>query len=387
MKNIAVFGSTGSIGTQALSVAAFHKDEFSVKVIAANKNIELVEKQIEEFSPEYVGIYDEMTAVELKKRRPDCEIVSGDEVNELCALPEIDTVVNGVSGFAGLFPLLSSLKAGKTVALANKESIVCAHQIVNAALESCGGRILPVDSEQSALFQCLAAGRREDVKSLILTASGGMFRDLTAEQLAHVTPEMALHHPTWSMGKKITIDSSSLFNKGLELMEAGWLFNFSPDEIRIFIHPQSIVHSMVEYKDGAVIAQLAKPDMRLAIQYALTYPARLPSQLGGVSPALLSGLTFFEPDTVRFPAIGLAYEAFREGNSLPIAYNSANEIAVERFIKGEFSFTEIAECVMYAMERIERIEAASVEDVLYLDGEARRLAREFVRSLKIKLSR
>ena len=377
MKNIAVFGSTGSIGTQALSVAAFHKDEFSVKVIAANRNIDLVEKQIDEFSPEVVGIYDEAAAAELKKRRPSCEIVSGDEVNELCALSVIDTVVNGVSGFSGLFPLLSALKAGKTVALANKESIVCAHKIVNAALENCGGRILPVDSEQSALFQCLSAGRREDVKSLILTASGGMFRDFTERQLEGVTPEMALHHPTWSMGKKITIDSSSLFNKGLEVMEAGWLFDFSPDDIRIFIHPQSIVHSMVEYADGSVIAQLAKPDMRLAIQYALTYPARLPSQLGGVSPALLSGLTFFEPDTARFPAVELAYTAFRDGNSLPIAYNSANEVAVDRFIQGELGFTEIAECVRYAMERIERMKVASTDEVLYLDGEARRLAHAF----------
>ncbi|MBR3298255.1 MAG: 1-deoxy-D-xylulose-5-phosphate reductoisomerase [Clostridia bacterium] len=377
MKSIAVFGSTGSIGTQALSVAGFHKDEFSVKVIAANRNVDLVEKQIDEFAPEYVGIYDESAAAQLKKRRPNCKIVSGNEVNALCALPVIDTVVNGVSGFAGLFPLLSALEAGKTVALANKESIVCAHTIVNAALERHGGRILPVDSEQSALFQCLAAGRREDVKSLILTASGGMFRDFTAQQLERVTPEMALYHPTWSMGRKITIDSSSLFNKGLELMEAGWLFNFSPDEIRIFIHPQSIVHSMVEYKDGSVIAQLAKPDMRLAIQYALTYPARIPSQLGGVSPALLSGLTFAEPDTERFPAISLAYEAFREANSLPVAYNSGNEAAVERFIGGELRFTEIASCVEYAMARISRVKVCSAEDVLALDREARRLAGEY----------
>lgn len=377
MKNIAVFGSTGSIGTQALSVAAFHRNEFCVKVIAANRNIDLVEKQIAEFSPEFVGIYDEAAACELRRRCPGQKIVSGSEVDALCALQEVDSLVNGVSGFAGLFPLLSALKAGKTVALANKESIVCAHRIVNAALENCGGSILPVDSEQSALFQCLAAGRREDVQSLILTASGGMFRDYSNEQLLSVTPEMALHHPTWSMGKKITIDSSSLFNKGLELMEAGWLFNFAPDQIRIFIHPQSIVHSMVEYNDGSVIAQIAKPDMRLAIQYALTYPARLPSQLGGVSPSLLSGLTFFEPDTKRFPAITLAYEAFRDGNSLPIAYNSANEVAVERFIKGELRFTEIASCVEHVMERIERLSVDSIETVLALDCSARRLASEY----------
>ncbi len=377
MKNIAVFGSTGSIGTQALSVAAFHRDEFTVKVIAANRNIDLVEKQAAEFSPEYIGIYDEAAAKELKGRLPKSKIVSGKEVDSLCALSDIHTVVNGVSGFAGLFPLLSALRAGKTVALANKESIVCAHEMVNAALERHGGAILPVDSEQSALFQCLAAGRREDVKSLILTASGGMFRDFTAEQLQGVTPDMALHHPTWSMGKKITIDSSSLFNKGLELMEAGWLFDFGPDEIRIFIHPQSIVHSMVEYNDGSVIAQLAKPDMRLAIQYALTYPARLCSQLGGVSPALLSGLTFFEPDTARFPAIELAYEAFREGRSLPIAYNSGNEAAVERFIGGELRFTEIARCVEYTMQHISKGNIDTLDGILELDREARALAAEY----------
>ncbi|MBR5949757.1 MAG: 1-deoxy-D-xylulose-5-phosphate reductoisomerase [Clostridia bacterium] len=381
MKNIAVFGSTGSIGTQALSVAAFHRDEFSVKVIAANRNIDLVEMQIAEFSPEYVGICDESSAAELKRRCPKAKIVSGSDVNELCAISDIDTVVNGVSGFAGLFPLLSALKAGKTVALANKESIVCAHRIVNK-MSRFGGRILPVDSEQSALFQCLEAGRREDVQSLILTASGGMFREFTVDQLKSVTPEMALHHPTWNMGRKITIDSSSLFNKGLELMEAGWLFDFPPDEIRIFIHPQSIVHSMVEFKDGSVIAQLAKPDMRLAIQYALTYPARIPSPLGGVSPALLSGITFQDPDSERFPAIRLAYEAFREGNSLPVAYNSANEIAVDRFINGELGFTEIACCVEYAMERIERITADSIEAVLELDNASRRLASEYKPTLR-----
>ena len=376
-KNIAVFGCTGSIGTQTLSVAAFHEEEFRVLALAARSSAALVARQIEQFRPKYVGMYDEAAAKELAAQFPDIEIVSGREVDSLAALAEIDVVVNGVSGFAGLFPLLSALRAGKTVALANKESIVCGHRIVDDCLARFGGRILPVDSEQSALFQCLSAGRREDVKSLVLTASGGMFRDFSFEEFEKVTPEMALRHPTWNMGRKITVDSSSLFNKGLEVMEAGWLFGFGPDEVRVFIHPQSVVHSMVEYNDGSVIAQLAKPDMRLAIQYALTWPERLVSQLGGVSPALFSGLTFAEPDRERFPALDLAYAAFRDGESLPIAYNSANEVAVARFLAGELRFTSIAKCVKFAMDRMPGGRIASVSDILELDGEARALAGEF----------
>ncbi|MBR4434692.1 MAG: 1-deoxy-D-xylulose-5-phosphate reductoisomerase [Clostridia bacterium] len=377
MQKLAVFGSTGSIGRQALSVAALHSDRFKVSVIAARSNVELVSKQIEEFVPDYVGMYDEAAAQTIKSRFPHVNIVAGGEVNALCALDGIDTVVNGVSGFAGLFPLMSALESGKRVALANKESIVCAHKLVDRALKESGGSILPVDSEQSAIFQCLTAGRKEDVKSLILTASGGMFRDFTREQLETVTPEMTLAHPTWNMGKKITVDSSSLFNKGLEVMEAGWLFGFEPDSVRVFIHPQSIVHSMVEYTDGAVVAQLARPDMRLAIQYALTYPERTLSHISGVSPAMLSGLEFFEPDRNKFPALDLAYEAFREGESLPIAYNCANEVAVERFLAGEMKFTDIPRCVEYAMRRITKGKIETIDDILCLDKQARVLAGEF----------
>ncbi|MBR6007439.1 MAG: 1-deoxy-D-xylulose-5-phosphate reductoisomerase [Clostridia bacterium] len=379
-KTIAVFGSTGSIGTQTLSAARAHADVIRVEALAANTNVRLVSEQIKEFRPSVVGMYDEAAAKALSALHPELEVVSGKEVDALAALSSVDTVVNGVSGFAGLFPLLSALGAGKTVALANKESIVCGHKVVDRALKAHGGRLLPVDSEQSAIFQCLAAGRREDVSSLILTASGGMFRDLPKEELRNVTPEMALRHPTWSMGRKITVDSSTLFNKGLEIMEAGWLFGFSPDEVRVFIHPQSVVHSMVEYRDGSVIAQMAKPDMRLAIQYAITYPERMDAGLGPVTPALLSGLAFFEPDTERFPAVALAYEAFRDGESLPIAYNSANEVAVARFLEGGLGFDRIADCVRYAMEHISRREIGSVSDILYLDGEARALAEEYCRA-------
>lgn len=317
MKKTAVFGSTGSIGTQTLSVAGFHPDEFEVYAIAANKNAEQVVRSANEFHPKFIGMYDEAAAREVSERCPGITVVSGGEVNSLAALSEVDIVVNGVSGFAGLFPLLSALRAGKTVALANKESIVCGHVVVNRALAEFGGRILPVDSEQSAIFQCLAAGRSEDVRSLILTASGGMFRNASADELARVTPQMALRHPTWSMGGKITIDSSTLFNKGLELMEAGWLFDIEPNRIEILIHPQSVVHSMVEFCDGAVFAQMSPPDMRLAIQYALTYPHRITSQLPRLDLAALHSLTFEKPDCTRFPAISLAYDAFRDGSSLP----------------------------------------------------------------------
>lgn len=379
MKNIAVFGSTGSIGKQTLSVAEFHKNEFCVKVLVANSNVDLVSKQIDIFHPEYIGMYSGTAAMQLKTRYPDIKILSGTEANALAALPEIDIVVNGVSGFAGLAPLISALDAGKTVALANKESIVCGHNIVNASIKASGGRILPVDSEQSAIFQCLAAGTRKDVKSLILTASGGAFRDLSKDELRHVTPEMALHHPNWSMGGKITIDSSSLFNKGLELMEAGWLFDMEPDDIQIIIHPQSIIHSMVEFIDGSVFAQMSPPDMRLAIQYALTYKKRLISQLPRLDFAKLASLSFFNPDCERFPAIPLAYEAFRDGKSLPIAYNSANEVAVQYFIEGKIGFTDIAACVEYAMAHITRSNADSIEEIYALDAEARQLANKFCR--------
>lgn len=376
MKNIAVFGCTGSIGRQTLSVADFHRDEFCVRALAANSNFELVCEQIREFHPAFVGMYDAVAAKEISARFPDVEVVCGSEVNSLAKLPQIDIVVNGVSGFAGLPPLISALSAGKTVALANKESIVCGHKIVDRLLKEHGGTILPVDSEQSAIFQCLSAGRRNDVKNLILTASGGMFRDFDKAHLGSVTPEMALNHPTWNMGSKITVDSSTLFNKGLELMEAGWLFGIGPDDIRILIHPQSIIHSMVEFCDGSVLAQMSPPDMRLAIQYALTYPNRLPSQLPKLDLAKLRALTFEEPDEDRFPAIPLAYAAFRDGESLPVAYNSGNEAAVELFMRREIGFTDIPICVDYAMDRISRGKIDAIDDIFCLDNEARRLARE-----------
>ena len=378
MKNIAVFGSTGSIGTQALSVAAFHRDEFTVKVIAANRNIDLVEKQAAEFSPEYIGIYDEAAAKELKGRLPKSKIVSGKEVDSLCALSDIHTVVNGVSGFAGLFPLLSALRAGKTVALANKESIVCAHEMVNAALQRHGGAILPVDSEQSALFQCLAAGRREDVKSLILTASGGMFRDFTAEQLQGVTPDMALHHPTWSMGKKITVDSATLMNKGLEVIEAKWLFDVRPEQIEVVVHPQSVVHSMVQFRDGSIKAQLGLPNMELPIQYALSFPKREADNARRLSFADYPTLTFAKPDFDTFTCLALAYKAIEKGGNMPCIMNAANEVAVVAFLQEKIAFLDIPDTIATMMEKSRFVPQPSLDDLLQTDTETRQLTIDYL---------
>ena len=376
MKNVAVFGSTGSIGKQTLSVCSAHRELFSVYSLVFGGSVRLGAEQIAEFDPKIVGVFDENAADEIKRLFPDKEIVSGTAVWDIAAHPDIDVVVNGVSGFNGTFPLLAALRAGKAVALANKESVVCAGDLVRDAIKEGNGVILPVDSEQSAIFQCLASGRREDVKSLILTASGGAFRDLPYEELKKVTPEMAMKHPTWSMGRKITIDSATLFNKGLEVMEAAFLFNAGADDIRVLIHPQSIVHSMVEFKDNSVIAQLSVPDMRLAIQYAMTYPERIACPAERLDLTALSGLTFREPDNDRFPAIAMAYEALRAGGSLPIAYNSGNEEAVKAFIDNRIGFSDIADCVRYVMDNITNGDIIDADTLLDCDAEARRLASE-----------
>ena len=364
MKKIAVFGSTGSIGTQTLSVAGFHPDEFEVYAIAANKNAEQVVRSANEFHPKFIGMYDEAAAREVAERCPGITVVSGGEVNSLAALSEVDIVVNGVSGFAGLFPLLSALRAGKTVALANKESIVCGHVVVDRTLAEFGGKILPVDSEQSAIFQCLAAGRSEDVRSLILTASGGMFRNASADELARVTPQMALRHPTWSMGGKITIDSSTMVNKGLEVIEAKWLFNVDLSQIQVVVHPQSVIHSAVEYADGAVIAQLGTPDMRIPIQYALYYPSRPTLSGDRLDLFKLKDLTFEAPDLDTFKGLALAMKAARAGGNIPTVFNAANERAVALFLNKKIKYLEIIDIIEACMENASFIENPSVDEIL-----------------------
>ncbi len=377
MKTIAVLGSTGSIGRQTLDVLRAHPELGRVGALAAHGNAELLLAQAREFHPAFVGIADEAAAAVLRPYLPaGTRLAVGNEAaSEAAALPEVDTVVNGVSGFVGTEPLLAALAAGKTVALANKESIVCAHKLVDEALRH-GGRIVPVDSEQSAIFQCLSGGNHGEVARLWLTASGGPFRTFSKEQLRTVTAADALRHPTWNMGAKITIDSATLFNKGLEIMEASYLFGIDGARISVLVHPESIVHSMVEFCDASVLAQLSRPDMRLAIHYALTWPERAPSAFGALNLAEAGRLTFEAPDEERFPSIPLAYAALQEGELLPIAYNAANEAAVARFRAGEIGFFDIFRTVEYAMAHMPHGTIRTFADILETDREARSLAEK-----------
>lgn len=375
MKKVAILGSTGSIGRQTLDVIRTNPDKFRVTAICARQDAERLAAQAAEFNPDHIAIAEDAAADKLRSLGIKGNIISGPDAScRIAALEEADIIVNGISGYSGMKPLLSALQAGKPVALANKESIVCAHGLVNDALSKHGGSILPVDSEQSAIFQCLAAGRHSEVDRLILTASGGPFRTYTKEQLESVTPEQASNHPIWNMGKKITIDSATLFNKGLEIMEASYLFDIPGDRISVLVHPESIVHSMVEFRDGCTMAQLSKPDMRLAIQYALTYPERTYGEFGRLRLEDVGRLTFFAPDRDKFPALDLAYEALKDGQRLPIAYNGANEVAVELFLQGKIKFTDIWNVVEYAMAHIGRGEVNSLEDIEQTDKLARELA-------------
>ncbi len=371
-KNIVVLGSTGSIGTQALSVIAAHPDRFETLALSANRSARLLCEQAAATRARYVGLADTAAAQELRNLLPPgVRLEAGKDANcALAALPEADIVLICIGGIEGLPALLCALRAGKTVALANKESIVCGNPLVQEALQTYGGRIVPVDSEHSALFQCLQNGTQSEVASLILTASGGPFREYTEEQLARVTPEQALNHPVWHMGRKITVDSATLFNKGLEVIEASFLFGFPNTHISVLIHPQSIVHSMVEYVDGSVIAQMSAPDMRLAIQYALSYPERLDRQIERLSLAKIGGLTFFSADD--HPAIRLARAALAGGDVLPVVYNAANEIAVELFLEHRIGFLDIRRAVEHALEFAPNAFVRSLNDVMQIDTETRK---------------
>ena len=376
MKNIAVLGCTGSIGRQTLDVIRANPDKFRAAVLCAGRDADAMFKAAEEFRPDYIAMADEAAADKLRQSGIKAKIAGGEQAVLEADDPAIDAVVELLGGVEPAHSwAVRALEAGKTVALANKESIVCAHDLVNAALKK-GGAIIPVDSEQSAIFQCMAAGNHGEIQRLILTASGGPFREYTKEQLKTVTPEQAGHHPTWKMGRKITIDSASFFNKGLEIMEASYLFGIPGERISVLVHPESIVHSMVEYTDGCNMAQLSRPDMRLAIQYALTYPERTPGEFGRLRLEDMGKITFYAPDTDKFPAIPMAYEALREGGALPIVYNGANEAAVDMFIRGKIRFDEIADVVGYAMSRADRGNILSLEDIIKTDRQARRLAFE-----------
>lgn len=366
MKKIAILGSTGSIGTQTLEVARTNKD-LEITALAAGSNIDLLEKQIREFGPSLAAVWSEEKAKELRDRTADLDvkIVSGMEgLLDVAVQPESELLVTAIVGMIGIRPTIAAMEAGKDIALANKETLVTAGHIIMPLAEKRGVKILPVDSEHSAIFQCLNGENRGQLKQILLTASGGPFRGKKKEELQNVQVEDALKHPNWSMGRKITIDSATLVNKGLEMMEARWLFGVEPKDIRIVVQPKSIIHSMVEFVDGAVIAQLGTPDMKLPIQYALYYPERryLPGER--LDFWSLGQITFEKPDMENFPGLKLAFDAAAAGGSLPTVYNAANERAVAMFLDRRIGFLEIPEIIQACMEAHRVIEAPTVEQIL-----------------------
>ena len=376
MKNIVILGSTGSIGTQTIDV--LDSIEAQVCAISVNTNIQRAEQQARALHPSLVAVYNEEKAKELKTKLADTDIrvVSGmDGLIEAATLPEADVVVTAVVGMVGLLPTMAAIEAGKAIALANKETLVCAGQIVMRVAREKGVPILPVDSEHSAIFQCLQGAAGNRINRILLTASGGPFFGMSREQMRHVTKEQALHHPNWSMGAKITIDSASMMNKGLELIEAMWLYDVEPDDIDIVVHRESIVHSAVEFEDGSVIAQMGNPDMRLPIQYALTYPERVPCKVPPLDLPRRHNLTFFAPDEEAFPTLGLARRAAAARGNLGAIMNGANEAAVELFLHDKIPFYRIPELVQAAMDNVEYLPEITIEDVLASDRAARAIVK------------
>ncbi len=381
IKRITVLGSSGSIGRQALDVIRSHPNDMELYGLAVNGSVETLIEQAHAFKPKVVAC----AAPFDQSRLPQGvrAIVGEDAAEILAGDAAADVVVNGIGGFAALKPLLSALAAGRRVALANKESIVCGKPLVDAALGK-AGEIIPVDSEQSAIFQCLKAGKRAQADKLILTASGGPFWRLSIEELAHVTLNDALSHPTWRMGQKITVDSATMFNKGLEVIEAAYLFDMAADDISVLIHPQSIIHSMVSFLDGTVMANMSLPDMRLPIQYAITYPDRAPSVCKPLDLADVAELTFRRADLGRFAALRMAYDALKAGGAYPIAYNGANEAAVQAFCDGCISFMDIERAVDYTLQRMTASAPTELQGVLEADRLARALAANYIDQAKGK---
>lgn len=367
MKRIAILGSTGSIGTQTLEIVRNNAEELEVEALAANSNVALMEKQIREFHPRTAVMWSREAAEELRLRVADCQVqvLQGMEgLLEIAVMPQIQVLVTAIVGMIGIRPTIAAIEAGKDIALANKETLVCAGHIIMPLARERGVSILPVDSEHSAIFQSLNGEPRGRIGRILLTASGGPFRGRTKAQLEQVKPEDALKHPNWNMGRKITIDSSTLVNKGLEVMEAKWLFDVEPSQIQVVVHPQSIIHSMVEYIDGAVIAQLGVPDMKLPIQYALFYPDRREMRGNRVDFFSLGSVTFEEPDMETFQGLRLAYRALERGGSLPTVYNAANERAVALFLERRIGYLQIPELIQRCMEHHTVVEDPGVEQIL-----------------------
>ena len=382
LKKLAILGSTGSIGRSTLEVLRLHPARFKVLALAAGTNVKLLSEQVREFKPAFVSVATEEAAGELRgKVSGDVEVGFGATGAERAATYDgVSTVVSAIVGAAGLRPTLAAIEAGRDIALANKETLVIAGGLVMEAVRKYGVKLLPVDSEHSAVFQALAGHRREDLKRLILTASGGPFLNTPIEALGGVTPDEALAHPNWDMGRRISIDSATLMNKGFEVIEARWLFGVEAESISVTIHPQSIVHSMVEYVDGSIVAQMGTSDMKGPIAYALSYPERVEA---GVEPFDFGGkqLDFMDVDGERYPSLGLAYKALRLGGTAPAALNAADEVAVEKFLAGEIPFTGIWRTVAKVLDGHHVTEAATVDDVLEADRAAREKAEEAARKL------
>lgn len=376
-KRITILGSTGSIGVSALDVIKDSPERFEVIGLTAGGNVDLLEMQIKRFKPKYAAVIDRQNAIDLTDRLNglDTEIYYGMEgLVKISTAPETDTVVSSIVGAAGLTPTISAIRKDKMIALANKETLVMAGSLIN---KETNGRpaILPVDSEHSAIFQSLHGEDKRHIKKLIITASGGPFRNLTVEQLHKVTPKDALEHPNWKMGKKITIDSATLMNKGLEVIEAKWLFGVNADQIDVAVHPQSIVHSLVEFIDGSVIAQLGMPDMRLPIAYALNYPERCETNITSLNLTEIGTLTFEQPDTEKFPCLKFAFDALKAGGTMPAVLNAANEIAVEAFLEHKISFMEIPRIILSTMEEHDPSAIKELSDILEADRWARKKAQ------------
>lgn len=380
-QKVVILGATGSVGVNTLRVIEQFPERFEVIGLTAYRNVKLLAEQARRFNPGKitVGRREEAEDLAVSLRMPSVQIGFGvEDLIEMATLKDADLVVSSIVGAAGLVPTLAAVNAGKRIALANKETLVMAGRLVMEAAARHGAEIIPVDSEHSAIFQCLAGEDKKKVRRLILTASGGPFYGLTTENMDRVTPEDALRHPQWKMGQKISIDSASLMNKGLEVIEARWLFDIPVDRIQVLVHPQSIVHSMVEFEDGSVLAQMGNPDMRVPISYALSYPDRLGTGLAPLDLVNKGPLTFMPPDQERFPCLSLAYEAINQGGLMPAVLNAANEVAVEAFLDMRLGFLEIAEIIRKTMAEMDVQDYTTVEDVLRADLKARKVARGFI---------
>jgi 1-deoxy-D-xylulose-5-phosphate reductoisomerase len=387
LKHIAVLGSTGSIGTQTLEVVAENPDRFKAQVLTAHRNADLLIKQALQFSPAYVVICEESLYPQVKQaliHTPTKVLAGYQEVKNIVTLPELDIVLTAMVGFAGLEPTINAVKAGKHIALANKETLVVAGDLITALAKQHQVKLLPVDSEHSAIFQCLAGEDQNPIEKIVLTASGGPFRGKGRDYLSTVTRQQALKHPNWVMGAKITIDSASLMNKGLEVIEAKWLFDLSQEQIEVIVHPQSIIHSLVQFQDGSMKAQMGLPDMKLPIQYALGYPERLPNTYKRFDFTASPTLTFEKPDLETFRNLALTYEALRIGGNMPCIVNAANEVAVAGFLADEVSFLGMSEVIEQCMQKVPLVTQPTLADYLATDKETRILAQNLISKMPLK---